>query len=129
MKNAYMAVKNFLKYILLDWWIDKQVEAGKLERQQLLGTGDGIKKSTEDVKQMLETFTIKQVAQGWRVNAQTDKMVVLEYGKKPNHILHFLLCFPTLGLWLIVWILLSMSMTIKRKTFVVNEFGVIQQTA
>jgi hypothetical protein len=75
----------------------------------------------------LEAFTIKQVSQGWRLNAQTENTVVLEYGKKPNHILHFLLCIPTFGFWLIVWIILAASMNIKRRTWFINEYGVILQ--
>lgn len=29
--------------------------------------------------------------------------------KKTNHILHFLLCFPTAGFWIIVWILVILA--------------------
>ncbi len=122
-------MKNFLKWLLLDWWLDKQVEAGKIERQEMLGVGDGTKKNPEEIKKLLDVFAINKISQGWRLIAQTEQGVVLEFGKKPNHILHFLLCIPTFGFWIIVWILLSMSMTIKRRTFVINENGVIQQTA
>jgi hypothetical protein len=62
-----------------------------------------------------------------RASKEEKVAVVLAYGKKPNHVLHFLLCFPTFGLWLIVWIIMGMSMTIKRRTFQVNEFGQIKQ--
>lgn len=33
---------------------------------------------------------------------------------KVNHILHFLLCFPTVGVWIIPWILISNSTAHKR---------------
>ena len=30
-------MKKFLKWLLLDWWLDKQVELGKQERERLSG--------------------------------------------------------------------------------------------
>jgi hypothetical protein len=93
------------------------------ETEKLL-QGDGVKRSLEERKKLLERFAITEVARGWRLISQSDEIVVLEYGKRPNHILHFLLCIPTLGFWIIVWLLLSFSMNIKRKTYAINEYGV-----
>jgi hypothetical protein len=98
----------------------------KLERVKLL-QGDGVKRTLEERKKLLEKFTLGEISRGWRLISQSDEIVILEYGKRPNHILHFLLCIPTFGLWLIVWLLLSFSMNIKRKTYSINEFGVIQE--
>lgn len=126
MKNILEAIKNFFKYILIDFWADREAAKGQLDNQVVIA-GDVVKKSSEERKQSLEAFIISRVSQGWRLEGQTEYAVVLAYGKKPNHILHFLLCFPTLGLWLIVWIIMGMSMTIKRRTFQVNEFGQIKQ--
>ena len=96
------------------------------ETEKLL-QGDGVKRSLEERKKLLERFAITEVARGWRLISQSDEIVVLEYGKRPNHILHFLLCIPTLGFWIIVWLLLSFSMNIKRKTYAINEYGVIKE--
>lgn len=98
----------------------------KQERVKLL-QGDGVKRTLEERKKLLEKFTLGEISRGWRLISQSDEIVILEYGKRPNHILHFLLCIPTIGLWLIVWLLLSFSMKIKRKTYSINEFGVIQE--
>lgn len=39
-----------------------------------------------------------------------EKLFVLASQKKTtNHVLHLLLCIPTLGLWLIVWLLIAGS--------------------
>ena len=126
MKNIISSIVRYLKYVFKGV-VNQQLEAGRIERQQSYGTGDQTKKSPEQRKELLEAFTIKQVSQGWRLNAQTENTVVLEYGKKPNHILHFLLCVPTFGFWLIVWIILAASMNIKRRTWFINEYGVILQ--
>ena len=126
MKNIISSIARYLKYVFKGV-VNQQLEAGRIERQQSSGTGDQTKKSPEQRKELLEAFTIKQVSQGWRLNAQTENTVVLEYGKKPNHILHFLLCIPTFGFWLIVWIILAASMNIKRRTWFINEYGVILQ--
>ena len=98
----------------------------KQERVKLL-QGDGVKRTLEERKKLLEKFTLGEISRGWRLISQSDEIVILEYGKRPNHILHFLLCIPTFGFWLIVWLLLSFSMNIKRKTYSINEFGVIQE--
>ena len=99
----------------------------KQETEKLL-QGDGVKRSLEERKKLLERFAITEVARGWRLISQSDEIVVLEYGKRPNHILHFLLCIPTLGFWIIIWLLLSFSMNIKRKTYTINEYGVIKES-
>jgi hypothetical protein len=98
----------------------------KQETEKLL-QGDGVKRSLEERNKLLERFAITEVARGWRLISQSDEIVVLEYGKRPNHILHFLLCIPTLGFWIIIWLLLSFSMNIKRKTYTINEYGVIKE--
>jgi hypothetical protein len=126
MSKLITIIKNFFKYILVDFWADREAAKVQLDNQVVIA-GDVVKKTSEERKQSLEAFIISRVSQGWRLEGQTEYAVVLAYGKKPNHILHFLLCFPTFGLWLIVWIIMGMSMTIKRRTFQVNEFGQIKQ--
>ena len=126
MKNILKVVKEFFRYILVDFWLDRQVAKGQLDNQ-VMRAADAVKQTPEARKQLLEAFIINRVSQGWRLEGQTEYAVVLATGKKPNHILHFLLCIPTFGLWLIVWIIMGMSMTIKRRTFQVNDFGQIKQ--
>lgn len=36
---------------------------------------------------------------------------------KVNHILHLLLCIPTAGLWIIIWILIAISASSKRSGY------------
>ena len=128
MANIISAVKNFFKYILIDFWADREAAKGQLDNQAVVA-GDVVKKTSEARKQSLEAFIIRQVSQGWRLEGQTEYAVVLAIGKKPNHILHFLLCIPTFGFWLIVWIILGISMTIKRRTYQVDDYGQIKQVA
>ena len=128
MANLISAVKNFFKYILIDFWADREAAKARWENQTV-NASDLVKKSSEERKQALEAFTIGKVSQGWRIEGQTEYAVVLAFGKKPNHILHFLLCIPTFGFWLIVWIILGMTMTIQHRTFQVNDFGQIKQVA
>lgn len=35
--------------------------------------------------------------------------VLLDKKKKTNHLLHLILCIPTVGLWVIIWILVALS--------------------
>ena len=61
----------------------------------------------------------KLIRQGWRVESETDYHLVMVRGYRVNHILHLLLCIPTAGLWLIVWILLLVFGGEKRR--VINK--------
>ena len=57
------------------------------------------------------------VARGWRVESQTDFNAVLVKGRRPNHLLHFLIGFVTLSLWwFMVWIPLAVFGGEKRRT-------------
>jgi len=98
----------------------------KSETEKLL-QGDGVKRNLEERKKLLERFATTEIARGSRLISQTDESIVLEYGKRPNHILHLLLSVVTLGFWLLVWLILAFSMNIKRKTYTINEYGVIRE--
>jgi hypothetical protein len=63
------------------------------------------------------------VKRGWHVESQTDYQVVLVSGHRPNHILHLLLSLITLGLWLPVWLLLTIFGGEKRRVITVDERG------
>jgi hypothetical protein len=64
-----------------------------------------------------------QIAQGYRVESQSEFQAVVVKGKRPSHLLHLVLTIITLGLWGIVWITLSITMHIHRRIVQVNEFG------
>lgn len=63
------------------------------------------------------------VGLGWRVESQSPEQAVLGKGHRPNHILHLILTILTLGLWLIVWIIVSATGGEKRKTVSVDPNG------
>lgn len=63
------------------------------------------------------------VAMGWRPESSTDDHAILVKGTKPNHVLHLLLCCCTFGLWLPVWIIMSIVKRPKRVTITTNEWG------
>lgn len=60
----------------------------------------------------------KLTYQGWRVESQTDRQVVMVRGHRPNHVLHLILSIVTFGLWLIVWLIVAL--TVKEKRIVLN---------
>lgn len=82
-----------------------------------------VEKSEEQRKEILTRYLASEVARGGRVKMHTDFDAVLEFGRRPNHILHFLLCFPTVGFWIIVWVLLAMTMKITTSKYQVNSYG------
>jgi hypothetical protein len=65
----------------------------------------------------------RQIAQGYRVESQSDFQAVVVKGKRPSHLLHLVLTIITLGLWAIVWIVLSLTMHVHRRLVTVNEVG------
>ena len=46
---------------------------------------------------------------GYRLESRTDTRATVVKGKRPNHVLHLLLTVFTLGVWAIVWIILSIT--------------------
>ena len=50
-------------------------------------------------------------------------MAVLVRGKKVNHILHLFLSIFTLGLWAIVWVILTLTGGEKRQVITVDDYG------
>ena len=72
--------------------------------------------------QILKSFVVRQVANGARVELQDDFSAVLVWGRRPNHILHLLLSVITLGIWIIVWIMLSFSGE-RRRIYSIDNFG------
>ncbi len=49
------------------------------------------------------------IGQGWRIESDTETHTILVKGRRPNHILHLLLSVFTLGLWLIVWVVVTVT--------------------
>ena len=80
-------------------------------------------RSVEERKAILAKGIVMQVANGWRLDVQTDFEAVLSSGKKVNHILHLLLSIVTVGMWILPWILMAMGNRIRRQTISVDEFG------
>jgi hypothetical protein len=81
------------------------------------------RKSADERKQLLAQTVQNQVAQGARVESQSDFNAVLVKGHRVNHVLHLILTFFTLGLWVFVWLGLVIFGGEKRATANVDEFG------
>lgn len=64
-----------------------------------------------------------QVTAGWRIESQTDDTVVMVRGRRPNHLLHFLISGFTIGAWVPVWIVLSIRGGETRQMVVVDHAG------
>jgi hypothetical protein len=79
--------------------------------------------SVEERKAALAQAIAGQIAQGYRVESQSDFQAVVVKGKRPNHLLHLVLTIITAGVWLIVWIILSITMHVHRRIIEVNEFA------
>lgn len=81
------------------------------------------KPSVEQRKETLANAVAGQVRKGWGVQSQTDFQAVLVKGHRPNHLLHLILSVVTLGLWIPVWIVLSIVKGEKHRVVRVDEFG------
>lgn len=90
-----------------------------------------VAKSAEERKAILAQQIAMSVGAGARVESQSDFMAVLVRGKKVNHLLHFLLGFPTIGVWwLTVWPFLALTGGEKRSMVQVDPYGnVLNQKA
>lgn len=79
--------------------------------------------SLEQRRSILASAVAQQVRKGWRVESQTDYQATLAKGHRPNHLLHLILTLLTLGIWGIVWIIVTLTNREKRKSIAVDEFG------
>jgi hypothetical protein len=99
----------------------KEPPAQQLPAEQTpLETG---KKNTEERKALLAQAVANWVHGGWRVESQTDFQAVMAKGHRPNHILHLILTIITVGVWAIVWILVTVLGGEKRAVVSVDEYG------
>jgi hypothetical protein len=74
----------------------------------------------------LDEAVAKNVRAGWRVESRGQYQAVVVKGSKPNHILHLILSIVTLGLWIPVWILITIFSSVKRDTLTVDATGVVR---
>lgn len=79
--------------------------------------------ASEDRKAVLAQAVSNQVRAGWGVQSQTDFQAVLVKGHRPNHLLHLILTLLTLGLWAIVWAIVTLAGGEKHRVVQVDEYG------
>ncbi len=80
--------------------------------------------TTEERAQALARLVSTQLALGnRRVESQTAVSAVLVRGKPINHLLHLLLCIPTVGIWALVWIGLIVFGGERREMLGVDDYG------
>jgi len=80
-------------------------------------------KTPDERKAILADAVAGQVRKGWGVQSQTDFQAVLVRGHRPNHLLHLILSIVTLGLWIPVWIVLSIVKRERHRVVQVDGFG------
>ena len=81
------------------------------------------RKSADARKEALARLTTSEIAQGARVESQSDFQAVLVRGHRLNNTLHLILTLLTAGLWGIVWIALALFGGEKRSVAAVDEWG------
>lgn len=80
-------------------------------------------RSDTERKSILDKQIIFYVSRGWRLDTQTDFAAVFSSGKRLNHILHLILSLVTFGIWIIFWIVMSLTHKIVITTVLVDKFG------
>ena len=80
-------------------------------------------KSSDERKQLLARTIQGQIAQGGRIESQSDYQAVVVKGKKVNHVLHLILTLVTFFMWGLVWLVVSIVGGEKRSIVTVDEYG------
>jgi hypothetical protein len=80
-------------------------------------------KSADERKQLLARALQTQIAQGARIESQSDFQAVVVKGKHINHVLHLIITLFTFFLWGIVWLILAVTGGEKRSIVSVDEYG------
>jgi hypothetical protein len=83
----------------------------------------------EQRKEALAQAVANEVRSGWHVQSQTDyQAVLIKPGTKVNHLLHLILSLITLGVWLIVWVLITLLHKREhRKVVSVDLYGTVSR--
>ena len=63
------------------------------------------------------------VRDGWRVESRSDFQAVLVTGRPVSHLLHAILAVLTLGLWLIGWLIVTVTGGEDRELVSVDPYG------
>jgi hypothetical protein len=79
--------------------------------------------SVEERRQLMDAAVIEWAGNGWKVESRSEFQAVFTKGKRPNHVLHLLLTLVTIGLWGIVWIIVSITSHVQRRIVSVDEYG------
>ena len=80
-------------------------------------------KSADERKQLLARALQTQIAQGARIESQSDFQAVVVKGKHVNHILHLIITLVTFFMWGIVWLIIAVTGGEKRSIIAVDEYG------
>jgi hypothetical protein len=81
------------------------------------------RKTSEERKELLARTISGQIANGSRVESQSDHQAVVVKGKPVNHVLHLILSIVTVSLWAPVWIAMAIFGGEKRSMVTVDEYG------
>ncbi len=81
------------------------------------------RKTPDERKQLLARTLQTEVAQGARIESQSDYQAVTVKGHRINNTLHLILTIVTFGLWGIVWIVLAFTGGEKRSMVTVDDYG------
>lgn len=103
--------------------VSAQAEAGPLgvPAQQIATPAV---KSPDERKAALAQSIAREVANGGRVESQSDYQAIVVKGKKVNHLLHFFIGIFTLGgWWLFAWLPLVIFGGEKREIVQVDDYG------
>jgi hypothetical protein len=79
--------------------------------------------SADQRQALLSQHIQMAVARGGRVQHADAYSATIVYGKPVNHLLHAILAFFLIGLWLFVWVPLAIFGGEKRELIRVDDFG------
>ena len=72
---------------------------------------------------VLDTEVAGWIRKGWRVESKSDFQAVMVTGRPVNHLLHLIISLLTSGLWLIVWLILTLTGGEDRELVQVDAYG------
>lgn len=99
------------------WWLRSRNEA-----PPALFPASTTPISSADRAERLDTALAYEIARGWRIESRTTQNAVLVQGRRPNHVLHFLITVLTCGLWVFVWLLVAVGGE-RRRQLAVDPYG------
>ncbi|MGA1836489.1 DUF2510 domain-containing protein [Herbiconiux sp. 11R-BC] len=107
-------------------WTELRREA--LGRTEMFQTERTASLSLDERQRLVQLVIANAISTGWRLESVSATSAVLLRGRRPNHALHLVLTILSVGLWGVVWAVISVATVEQRMSVQIDHQGIVSWT-